>query len=411
MRSTRAVIAAAAALSLTLTGCSAAAGGDKSGKTGLVIWADDVRGKVLKPFAEEFGKANGIKVKVETHSPDDLQKDFIDASQQNEGPDVLVAAHDWIGNLVQNGTIDPVQLSQKQKDALDPVTLKAVTYDGKIYGTPYARENLALIRNTKLAPKAPKTIEDLTSTGRKLVAKHKAKDVLSVQVGDKGDPYHMYPFFASGGGYLFGTNKSGEYDPSDLGLSKPGAVAAFKKIAKLGADKVMKTSINADNAIPLFTEGKTPYLISGQWALPKVKKAGFDYEVSAIPGFSGGKAATPFVGVQAFYAASKGKHKTMASEFVTNYASTDKLSKALYKADPRIPASTSVYQSVSKSDPDVAAFLAAAKGGDILPSIPEMSAVWDPFGKAEAAVLDGKDPTKSIKDAAKSISDAIKKNK
>ena len=42
-----------------------------------------------------------------------------------------------------------------------------------------------------------------------------------------------------------------------------------------------------------------------------------------------------------------------------------------------------------------------------MPSIPEMAAVWDPLGKAEAAVIGGADPASSIEAAGKSIETAI----
>jgi len=38
-----------------------------------------------------------------------------------------------------------------------------------------------------------------------------------------------------------------------------------------------------------------------------------------------------------------------------------------------------------------------------------MAAIWDPFGKAEAAVVGGADPTKTIQAAGKTISASINK--
>ena len=37
----------------------------------------------------------------------------------------------------------------------------------------------------------------------------------------QGDAYHMYPFFSGLGGYIFGTNKAGNLDPSDIGVANP----------------------------------------------------------------------------------------------------------------------------------------------------------------------------------------------
>ena len=40
----------------------------------------------------------------------------------------------------------------------------------------------------------------------------------------------------------------------------------------------------------------------------------------------------------------------------------------------------------------------------MLPAIPAMAAIWDPFGKAEAAVIGGADPAKTVTAAGKTIS-------
>ena len=192
----------------------------------LVIWADDQRAAALKPFADKFGKDNGVTVQVQAVSKD-LQTNFVTASQSGKGPDIVVGAHDWIGNLVQNGTIDPVQLTDAQKAGFADVAMKAVTFNGQLYGVPYAIENIALIRNTDLAPTAPATLEDLVTAGQALKAAGKVTNIMSLQVGQTGDAYHIYPLFASGGGYLFGQKANGDYDPADLGVDKPASVAAF----------------------------------------------------------------------------------------------------------------------------------------------------------------------------------------
>lgn len=375
----------------------------------LVIWADDKRTAALKPFAEKFGQENGVTVEVQAVSKD-LQTNFVTASQQGSGPDVVVGAHDWIGNLVQNGAIDPVQLAAAQKSGFNETAIKAVTFNGQLYGVPYATENIALIRNTALAPEAPKTIEDLVATGKKLKADKKASEILCLQSGQNGDAYHVYPLYTSAGGYLFGTAANGDYDPKDLGVGKPESIEAFKKIGKLGekGDGALKRSITGENSIATFTGKKCAFLVSGPWAIADAKKANISYDISPVPGFAGGKQAQPFVGVQAFYVAAKGKNKALAQEFVTNYVTTPELAVALYQAEPRPPALTAAFDQVKGTDPDLAKFSEAGKGGQVLPAIPAMAAIWDPFGKAEAAVIGGADPTKTVTAAGKAISGQIK---
>jgi arabinogalactan oligomer/maltooligosaccharide transport system substrate-binding protein len=415
MRIRTAGVVAALGLALLAAGCGddkAKTDNNAEKKTGgsLVIWADDKRTAALKPFAEQFGRDNGVTVEVKAVSQD-LQTNFVTASQAGSGPDVVVGAHDWIGNLVQNGAIDPVQLSAEQKAAFQEIAVKGVTFNGQLYGVPYAVENLALIRNTDLAPDAPQTIEDLVAAGKALKTAGKASEIMCLQVGQNGDAYHIYPLYTSAGGSLFGTKSNGDYDPADLGVTKPEAVAAFDKIRALGEKGAgaLKRSIGSENAISTFTGKKCAFLVSGPWAITDIKKAGLKYDITPVPGFAGGQPAQPFVGVQAFYVASKGKNKAVAQEFVANYVTRPELAKALYEAEPRPPALSAALEQVKASDPDAQKFLEAGKGGAILPAIPEMAAIWEPFGKAEAAIIGGAPTASTLATAAKTIASKIKK--
>ncbi|RKN23741.1 maltose ABC transporter substrate-binding protein [Micromonospora musae] len=415
MRIRTAGVIAVFTLALAASGCGGGSdepATDESPKAAggkLVIWADDKRTAALKPFAETFGRENGVTVEVQAVSKD-LQTNFVTASQQGSGPDVVVGAHDWIGNMVQNGAIDPVQLTADQKSAFNQTAIKAVTFNGQLYGVPYAMENLALIRNTALAPEAPKTVEELVATGKRLKAEKKASEILCLQSGQNGDAYHIYPLYTSAGGYLFGTTANGDYDPKDLGVGKPESIEAFKKIGALGekGEGALKRSITPENSIATFTGKKCAFLVSGPWAVADVKKAGISYDITPVPGFAGGKEAQPFVGVQAFYVASKGKNKALAQEFVANHVTKPDLAVALYQAEPRPPALTAALDQVKGSDPDLAKFTEAGRNGQVLPAIPAMAAIWDPFGKAEAAVIGGADPARTITSAGQTIAGQIK---
>jgi arabinogalactan oligomer / maltooligosaccharide transport system substrate-binding protein len=375
----------------------------------LVIWADANRVKPLKPFADQFGTENGVTVEVKEISKDN-QQTFLTASQQGSGPDIMIGAHDWIGNLVQNGAIDPVTLTEEQKAAFSDKAIQAVTFNGQIYGAPYAMENIALIRNTKLAPDAPATIEDMIAKGKELKAAGKVKEVLCIPVGQKGDAFHVYPIFASGGGALFGTTSTGDPDPKKVLLGSPDSVKAFEKLKALGekGDAALRTSITNENYIVTFASGKCAYLISGPWAMSEVKKGGITYDITAVPSFKGGKPATPFVGVQSFFVASKGKSKALAQEFVANYVTNKDVAKALYEADPRPPALTAALQEVQATDPDAVKFMDAGKDGLPMPAIPEMAAIWEPFGIAETAVVKGGDAAKATAAAQKAIDGSLK---
>src|SRR5690606_3734644 len=118
---------------------------------------------------------------------------------------------DWIGNLVQNSAISPVQLPADAGETLAPVGIEAITYDGQTYGVPYAVETLALYANTALtdAPE-PASLEEMISAAEA----GGAENILSLPIGESGDPYHMQPIYTSAGGYLFGKDAEGNLDPS-----------------------------------------------------------------------------------------------------------------------------------------------------------------------------------------------------
>jgi arabinogalactan oligomer / maltooligosaccharide transport system substrate-binding protein len=423
MKSVRKVRAAAVLAAVTLL--AAACGGDDtpSGGTGggggspspgggaLLIWADEIRSKSLKPLADQFGQENGVTVTVQTLPGDKLQSQFVTAAQAGKSPDLVLGAHDWIGNLVQNGTIDPVQLTEEQSAGFNELALKGVTFNGQVYGIPYAVENVALFRNTDLAPEAPSSIEDMLAKGKALVASGKTSEAVAWPSGQSGNPYHGYPFYTAGGAYLFGKKSNGDYDPKDLGLAKPEATTAMSNFGKFGekGQGLFKRSITVDNDTALFTGKKVAYMVDGPWRIADLDKSGVKYDVSPVPTFaSGGKPARPFVGVQAMYVAAKGKNKAVAQEFATNFFTQLDVALALFEADPRPPALTAALEQVKGTNPNVEKFLAAGKDGDILPAIPEMATVWDPWGKAEAAIIGGADGAAATKAAATAIEKQIK---
>lgn len=407
------VLSGIAVLTLLATACGG--GGDDSASSeqstdgAMVIWADPNRTDVLIPYAERFGEAHGITVKVESIPNEDLQDNFVTAHQAGSPPDLVVGAHDWTGNLVRNGAIDPVQLPQEVADGFEQVALDAVTFEGQLYGVPYAMENLVLFRNTDLAPEAPDTIEELIKEGKKLKESGKVEEIMSLQVGSEGDAYHIYPLYTSAGGYLFGKDDEGNLDPSDMGVGSESSIKAFEKIAELGekGEGALKRSIDSQNAGPLFNEAKTAFLISGPWAIADMKEAGIPYEISPVPGFANGDEARPFIGVQAFFVASGGANKVFAQEFATNFVTETELAVALYEADSRPPALTAALEKVSADDPDLLKIVEAGANGDPLPAIPEMAAIWGPFGQAEAAVIAGEDVAEAVKAAGEAISEQI----
>lgn len=375
----------------------------------LVIWTDADRAPTVTKIAQAFGQENGVSVSVQIAV--DTRQQFKDATKVGKGPDIVVGAHDWLGELVEQNTVAPIQLSADTASQFSKPSTDAAKFNGQNYGVPYAVENIALMRNTDLAPDAPKTMDELVASGTAIKAKDsKVTNVLIQQVGKVGNAYYTYPYLSAFGGGIFAPTPDGGFDPDQVIVNSPGSIKGAEVLAKLGKAGVLSTNVGDDNAEGLFDAGKAPYFFTGPWATTNAKKANIKYAISNLPTLEGGGQMQPFLGVQLFYVSSKAKNASIAQEFVTNYITKKDVQLELFSALGRPPALTAAYDEVAATNPDVKAFFEAGKDSRPMPNIPAMNAVWGPLGQASADVISGKAAPKARFDAAqKEIVANIKK--
>ncbi|MCU1535843.1 MAG: extracellular solute-binding protein family 1 [Humibacillus sp.] len=391
--------AASGTSSTTTSETSSAAPAPASSTTGapvrdanvdLVIWTDADRAPTVKKIADAFGQENGVSVSVQVAV--DTRQQFKDATKVGKGPDIVVGAHDWLGELVQENTVAPISLSADTAAKFAKTSIDAAKFNGQNYGVPYAVENIALMRNTDLAPDAPKTMDELVKTGTEIKSKSggKVTNVLIQQVGKTGNAYYTYPYMSAFGGGIFGTTADGGFDANKVIVDSAASIKGAEALAKLGKDGILSTNVGDDNAEGLFDAGKAPYFITGPWATTNAKKANIKYAISDLPTLSGGGQMQPFLGVQLFYVSAKAKNASIAQEFVTNYLTKKDVQLELFNALGRPPALTEALNEVSASNADVKAFFAAGKDSKPMPNIPAMNSVWGPLGQASADVIAGK---------------------
>lgn len=363
---------------------------ERDANADLVIWADADRAKALQTYADKFGADKGVKVKVQIAADEKVREQFKDATKVGKGPDVVVGAHDWLGEFVQNGLVAPIPMAADDAGKFASSAITATKFGGQQYGVPYAVENLALVRNTALAPDAPKTMDEIVAKGTELKSAGKADNVLIQQVSQKGNAYYAYPYVSAfEGGGIFGTKDNGDYDPAKVLVGSPGSIKGGQVLADLGAKKILSTSVDGTNMDQLFDSGKAPYMITGPWSIDKAKKANIKYAISPLPSLAGGGPMKPFLGVQMFYVSAKAKNAPIAQEFVTKAVPQKDFQLAMFEAGHRPPALTEAYNDVSAKDPDVKAWFEAGKEGKPMPNIPAMNAVWGPFGQATADLISG----------------------
>jgi arabinogalactan oligomer/maltooligosaccharide transport system substrate-binding protein len=278
--------------------------------------------------------------------------------------------------------------------------VSAFNYEGQTYGLPYAVENIALIRNTDLVPEAPATFEDLVTTAMELAEAGTVEVPLALQENGNGDPFHNYPIVTALGGYVFGVNDDGSYNPDDLGIDSAGGLAAADYFAQLSADGVVSIDVTYDIMTESFGAGQAPFAITGPWALGSFE--GVNYVVEPIPPVQGGE-ARPFIGVQGFMVSSFAENPLFASTFVLDFMATEDAQMALFEAGGRPPANLAAFDAVAADNPDVAGFGEAGANGYPMPAIPEMGSVWQAWTDAYQLIFTGGDAQQAFTDAATQI--------
>jgi len=349
----------------------------------VVIWADADRVPAVTQVADVWARSKGVTVQVVQKQSGPIRQELPTVAVEN-APDVVVGAHDWIGELSGNGSIIPLSPSAATKKQFPAYALNAFSYGTaikKLYGAPTALENIALITNTKLA-KVPTSFADLEKQALAAQKKTKSQVGLAVQQG-QGDAYHMYPFFSGLGGYIFGTNKAGNLDPSDIGLANPKFLKNAPLIDKWNKEGLIRSQVNESIAKDLFLKGKVAYWITGPWFLAEIRKSGVPYAVSAFPTIVPGIKSAPFLGVGGMmvtkYSSAHGV-ESLAKDLVANYMMQPAAQLTLSTFNDRSPANLKALTQIK--DKDLKAFGAASAGGVPMPNIPQMSSVWQDLGAA-----------------------------
>ena len=375
---------------VVLAGCAGGGGGSESeapeSAGSITVWVDADRAGVLEDAAKDFTADTGVEVKLVQKEFGEIRDQFVQQVPTGEGPDIAVGAHDWLGVLVTNGVVAPVELGDKASD-FEQVAIDAWSYEGQTYGVPYAIENIGLLRNTDLVAEAPTSYDDMIAKGTAAGTEY----VFLVGLDpEASDPYHLYPFQTSFGAPVFGTDADGAYDPADLQIGNAGGQEFATWLASQGATGagVFNTNITGDLARENFVAGKAPFFLTGPWNVPAAEEAGLNIAVDPIPS-AGGQDAQPFAGVQGFFLSSESENRLAANEFLINYIGSEEVQTALYEVGGRSPALTAAFEAAVSSDPITAGFGEVGANAVPMPSIPEMGSVWQFWGVTQAAIING----------------------
>ncbi len=362
--------------------------------TTITIWTDKDRAAAVQKVASAWGASKGVTINVVTKDFGSI-RDNLKTVDASAAPDVIVGAHDWVGELSANGLVLPLFPSAATLKQFPGYALSAFSYGTavkRLYGAPVALENIALVTNTSVA-KVPKTFSSLESQALKFQKKGSGNIGLAVQQGAGGDAYHMYPFFSG----------------SNIGVANKKFLANASLIDKWNKEKLINAKVDSGTAQNAFTTGKAAFWVTGPWNIDTLRKSGVKFAVSAFPKISCN--SVPFLGVQGFmvtkYSTDHGV-ESLAKDLVSNYMMQPDAQVDLAAANGRFPANLTAAKRVS--DPVLKQFGKASVGGVPMPNIPQMASVWGDLGGAWVNSTKGAGATpakRSFSTASRNIANKI----
>jgi maltose/maltodextrin transport system substrate-binding protein len=352
----------------------------------LLIWMDADRASAMQLVADKFEQDYGIPVRIET--PEKITDNFPLAAQAGKGPDIVIWAHDKVGEWADGGMIAPIEVTAAFKQQFYPMAWDAVRHRRQLWGYPISLEAIGLIYNKKLVDGAPPSqLSDLIPFHQKLKSEHPGTNPI---LWDYSSPYYSWGVMASGGGYVFG-KAADEFDPRNVGVATDGAVEALSELVHL-IDIGVLPRMASSGSIPqeLMAQGKLAMMISGPWDWPNLMKCGIDFGVTPMPGINGnsGKA---FIGVQVAFINRSSPNRDLAKEFLEKYAFTKESLCAMDHVKPiGIPAMISLYDELSQSNPLLGAMKRCVDQGEVMPNIPQMGKFWTAVGTALEVATSGR---------------------
>lgn len=365
----------------------------------LTLWVyDDGRLEVLTQLGEEFEAEYGVGLTVEVVDLSEIRNAMTLGAASGEGPDMIIIPHDNLGPLVENGTAALIDLGDKA-DSFLPNAIDGFTYNGALYGVPLAVENIGFFRNTDLVPEAPATWDEVAQIGTELVD---AGDADSA-IGLPDLTYNTYPLFTAYGGYIFGRDADGNFTVDDIGMNNEGMAEGLAWVESLIEAGVVSENVDWEASHVQFETGRSPFILTGPWAINRFVTAGVPYAISAFPAASeDGEAGYPFLGVQGLVVNANKENALLAQIFAVDFLPTEEHYQAIFDAEPRPSAWATIFNAAE--DPDTAGFNEAGVNAVPMPSIPAMGFVWDAWVNAGALVVQGElSPQEALDGAVEQI--------
>ena len=346
----------------------------------MQVIEDQVNGKLSKDnITVHFEKKTGLTDQIKLYGSD-----------EKNGPDMYMYAHDSLGTFVEMGVLAPITdvVEKSAYSDMLPMTLKAGQYKGEQYLLPVYYETLLFMYNKALwEGEIPSTTEELYEY---MTTHTDSAAGTYALVNQHSTAYNVAPIINGFGGYIIDE----EAMPGLNNEKTQEAIEYNKKFAELEADGDYNTITT------LFNEGKAAASVGGPWLVSGIKDAGIDLGIKSLAEFTlpNGNTLVPYSGVQGIGVM---KHaadtkKEMLGKVLTALADPQ-IGTALAEQSSCAPANQKSYEVEAVSNNEmITAMKKTAEVAIPMPNIPEMSVMWGPAEALLAAVNKSGEDVKAV---------------
>lgn len=325
------------------------------------VWGSEItrENDVLRELADEYNKETGTNVIViDRRSLFDAPKDLVNNAMTQERPDLIMIQHADIGDLAVNGFLLELDFSDKLKSAFHESAFTSFEVKDKQYGIGYSVETYGLVYNKNII--SYDQFADLTwdeffdFTANFSSQNHDGKSTKAFVLNPK-NMYFMYPIIRNYGGYYYGMDENGNYNPFDVGLNNEGSKIYVEKIKNLMNEGLVLKSRNCtDNDVSAaFANQEVAVIINGFWQNSFYKQKGVNFGFAPLPKNNDNTVSAPYATVNGFVINAHSNFPDEAKsflEFLCNDENQQKLIEAGNNFDKKSGSRFPVNLSVRESD-------------------------------------------------------------
>jgi arabinogalactan oligomer/maltooligosaccharide transport system substrate-binding protein len=353
----------------------------------LVLWhaKQDAEGDALLAILDYCQEANpGLVIEPVFNPSATMQDSYRSAAGAGEGPDVLIWANDFSGELANSGLIAPVAISDETLAQASDAAWGTFTVGGELYGVPLSAKTLAFFFNKALVPDTPATWADVLAASEEL-----ALDGVTGLAFQNGF-FHTGGFLYALGGSLMDADYNANFAADTDGAAAMDAYLQFHSdMYVLGQDPATGVVVDGSSPNPGFQTGTVAMVYDGIWNLAQYESdLGDDLGVAIMPALDNGNVPAMWAQSEGFMLNSKNAENAAKQEAFATFASCVTGVEAQTIAAVQgglLP----VNGAVALENPNLQVFAEQLALGTPFPNVPELSQFWGPMADAITAVTAG----------------------